>query len=93
MTRRFRPDYGVYVCGHVFREARPTLLVIRDSDGSWQFLCGQDGCIEEEDAHVVGVGHLLERDPTLEKSAELEPSQYFERQSSSSSWVLGNISE
>jgi hypothetical protein len=92
MTRKFRTDYGVFVCGHVFRKERPTLLVIRDPDGQWQFLCGKEGCIEENDGHLVGVGHLLERDSTPEKAVELESGQCIERETSSSSWVRGNIS-
>lgn len=93
MTRKFNTDYGVYVCGHVFRGTRPALLVARDPDGYWQFLCGESGCIEENDIHLVGVGHLLARDQSLERAAALEPRQYCERKNVSSPWDFGTISD
>lgn len=51
-----------YVCTHVFCNERPILLVSHE-DGDWQFLCGMFD--HEDDGHVVGIGHLIERDTSL----------------------------
>jgi len=89
--RTFREDYGVYTCGHVFRDERPVLLVVRDEEGSWQFLCNGSNCVDEGDIHLVGVGHLLERDSSLGVAADLNVSQYCERQSVGGKWVVGDL--
>ena len=92
MANVFRRDYGVFCCPHIFRNERPVLLVARDPDGYWQFLCGQ----EDEDfqqGHHVGVGHLLERDPTLEDMANIEISTGARRKSIDSTWQFFNLDE
>ena len=40
--KTFNKDYGVLTCPHIFRNERPVLLVVRDPDGYWQFMCGKD---------------------------------------------------
>lgn len=85
MSRSFRRDYGVYICEHIFRNTRPVLVCVRDDDGSYQFLCGEDDP-EEDVPHVVGVGHLLDRDPSLEVLANLEEGTLAVRTSAEGSW-------
>ncbi|PKM01448.1 MAG: hypothetical protein CVV16_14530 [Gammaproteobacteria bacterium HGW-Gammaproteobacteria-6] len=91
MTKIFREDYGVYCCSHIFKNERPVLLVVRDKDGSWQFLCGEsdDSC----ECHLVGVGHLLDRDSSLRRMAELSISSGAERQSDTDGWVHFELDE
>ena len=62
MKRIFNSDYGVFCCPHVFHQEKPILLVVRDDDGDWQFLCGYDTFGPDQNCHLVGMGHLLERD-------------------------------
>jgi hypothetical protein len=83
--KKFRHDYGVYCCPHVYEATSPVLVVIRDPDGYWQFLCGSPE--DTGDCHLVGVGHLLERDPSLENMAELSFSAGAERSSQDKEWV------
>lgn len=85
VAREFRQDYGAICCSHVFSEQRDVLLVVRNTDGGWQFLCGD----EDSDcrAHHVGVGHLLTRDATLREMALLEPGSGAERPDARSSWT------
>src|SRR5690606_19416264 len=83
-NREFRDDFGVYCCPHVFRAIRAVLLVIRDPDGEWQFLCGQSD--DTDDCHLVGVGHLLERDPSLAAMANLDIASGAERVSREGEW-------
>jgi hypothetical protein len=48
---------------------RPVLVVTHDDDGSWQFLDGE--AVSNEDASVVGLGTMIELDPTLVQVAAL----------------------
>ncbi len=66
-SQRFNPNYGVYCCSHVFSNEREILVVIHDED--WQFLCGEND--DGEKCHLVGVDHLLERDPSLKCMVDL----------------------
>jgi hypothetical protein len=62
------------VCGHVFRRERKATVVIRHSDGEWQFVCGEhdhpEDCFNFE---IVGLEHLVERQPDLAEIGELKP--------------------
>ena len=50
----------------------PVLLVVRDADdGGFQFLDGGD-CTNEQ-ARVVGLGRMVDADPTLRDLADLPP--------------------
>ena len=76
-----------YICSHVFRNEKPILLVVHHSNGDWQFLCGEihdDGELPK----VVGVGHLLDRDSSLEKLRDLPLGWSAERQDARSEWRL-----
>ena len=90
--KKFHHDLGMFVCPHVFNCTRSVLLAIRDTDGDFQFLCGADE-VDTSQPHLIGIGHLLNRDPTIEKLAVLELGQFGERDSINHSWVLGDIEE
>ncbi len=79
MSREFRRDYAVYCCPHVFNKLRLILLVIRDPDGDWQFLCGKND--DSDECNAIGVGHLLDRDSELGQFANLEETTGAERES------------
>ena len=91
MSKIFRNDYGVYCCPNVFRGDRPVLLVIRDPDGDWQFLCGGDD--DSEECHHVGVGHLLERDPSLKVMVNLSKASGAERDDVNGKWSFFELDE
>ena len=57
------------------------------ADGDWQFLCG-DGDHSDSNAHLVGVGHLTDRDPTLNELVDLQPDYEAERGSVNDPWVI-----
>jgi hypothetical protein len=85
--RKIEPrKLGVIVCPHIFKEERPILYVCR-ADGDWQFLCG-DGDHSDSNAHLVGVGHLTDRDPTLNELVDLQPDYEAERGSVNDPWVI-----
>jgi len=78
--------HKAYVCVHVFDASRPVLLVSR-SGGDWCFLCGGEHAQTPENYRVVGKGHILERDPTLDALADLAPDWEAERASITDTWV------
>ena len=92
MVKKFRDDLAVFCCPHVFRNERPILLVIRDPDGDWQFLCGK----EDEDfdqCHHVDIGQFLERDASLKEMVKLEPSSGAERSEIDSDWKFFELED
>lgn len=76
----------VFCCEHVFRHERPVLYVCREG-GDWQFLCGQSDHPHRSEPVVVGVGHLVESDPSLSALADLPTNCEAERQSKNDDWV------
>jgi hypothetical protein len=76
----------VFCCEHVFRHERPVLYVCRE-DGDWQFLCGQSDHSQSSDPLAVGVGHLIESDPSLSVLADLPANCEAERKSKVDEWV------
>jgi hypothetical protein len=75
-----------YVCKHVFDHSRPILLVNR-SDGDWSFLCGE---VHPQDASaykVVGIGHVLESDASLQELHDLPADWEAERKEVGRGWV------
>lgn len=84
--RKFRNDFGVYTCPHVFKKQRPVNLIIRDPDGDWQFSCGNEEADDASDCHLIGVGHLLEIDSSLGIMADLEPNHGAQRNQANDDW-------
>lgn len=77
------------VCSHVFEYSRPVLLVARE-DGEWLFLCGGLHT-DDERFHVIGVNHLLQRDPSLEGVAGLEDLHEAQRGSVQDAWTFSPL--
>ena len=90
---KFRDDYGVYVCPHVFKKESPVLECIRDPDGYWQFFCGHENCALESEPHFIGVGHLTNSDASINDLTCLEPGTYGERKNINESWIFGQLEE
>lgn len=84
-------ELAAYVCSHVFNNTRPILLVSR-AGGDWQCLCG-----EEHDSgevpYVVGLNHLMERDPMLAELQDLPTEWEAERANAGGVWIRRNIQE
>ena len=60
---------AVFTTKPVIRGGLPILLVSHDTDGDWHFLCGTTNQVD--DAAVVSLGGILQRDPTLVDLADL----------------------
>ncbi|MES2889635.1 MAG: hypothetical protein V4739_16700 [Pseudomonadota bacterium] len=66
---------------------KPILYVSHDEDDyGWQFLEGADQ--ELEDLTIIGLAHILEIDPEMEKLAQLEPGYHATRVTQRSAWVV-----
>jgi len=78
-----------YVCIHVFDQSRPVLLVSRE-DGDWCFLCGDLHADSADYYRVVGLGHVVERDPSLNSILDLSPNEEAERVAVGERWIRTN---
>lgn len=73
-----------YVCLHVFERSRPVRFVYREDD-YWCLLCGYDH--EGEDyLVVVGLGHVVERDPSIVDVLDLNESEEAARNEVGGAW-------
>lgn len=82
-------EVAAYVCSHVFENTRPILLVSR-AGGDWQCLCGGEHDSDEV-PHVVGLNHLMERDPTLAELQDLPDEWEAERANVGDTWVRTRV--
>ena len=69
---QFQPNEAAITTRQVMREGWPILLVTHDADdGAWQFLNGRGDTDDTENGLVVGVGEILELDPSVGELADL----------------------
>ncbi|MCD6678930.1 hypothetical protein [Vibrio cholerae] len=88
---KFEPNYGVFVCSHVYDHSRPVLVSVRDFDGSWQFICGLEGCVESGEPRLVCCEHLVSHDETINALTCMTPGTYAERQNIGKGWVYSDL--
>jgi hypothetical protein len=84
------PNLAVYICRHVFEKTRPILLIVHEGN-DWQFMCGGSDHRGTDDGNVVGVGHLIERDPTINECADLPNGFEAERESIGKRWIRTQV--
>jgi hypothetical protein len=78
-------ERAAFVCSHIFENSRPVRLVSR-VDGDWQLLCGH-GHVTKETPRLVGLNHLLERDPGLQELSDLPVDWEAEREAVGKPWI------
>jgi hypothetical protein len=79
------PNVAVITTRSVIEDNAPILLVAHDEeDGAWQFLPG--GTVREEDARVVALRRIWERDPSVAELADLPEGCEASRASPSGPW-------
>ena len=81
-----------YICSHVFDASRPVLLVSRE-DGDWSLMCGDGHDFDRDLPKVVGIGHLLERDPSLNDVVDLPAGFEAERPAVGEPWERRRIQQ
>lgn len=70
----------------VVKESLPILMVVHyQDDDSWAFICGTTN--DTEDLMVVGMGQVVNFDPTLYAIADLPPGWSATRETIDSEWV------
>ncbi|EUJ10736.1 hypothetical protein Meth11DRAFT_1564 [Methylophilaceae bacterium 11] len=70
----------------VMLENHPILMAVHyEEDDSWAFTCGTTN--DSEDLMLVGMGEVVDLDPTLASIADLPPGWSAERTSVKSNWV------
>lgn len=61
------------VCAHIFKAERAIRVVIHHHDGVWQLVCGEHDHPEDcSDFEVVGLEHLIDRQPNIREVLGLE---------------------
>jgi hypothetical protein len=76
-----------FICSHIFDATRPVLLVVRTDEG-WSLLCGDEHDWSVPDSlRLVGIGHILERDASLQQVMDLPSGYEAERQSVGAKWI------
>ena len=80
-----------YVCTHVFEKVRPVLLVTHEDDGAWCLLCGDVHSNSAESYRVVGIGHVVAADTTLNDCADLPIGWEAERSDVGNIWLRTKI--
>lgn len=78
------PDTAVISLKRITHDSRPILRVVHDEDGDWQFLDGGD--VSDEDAAIVSLKNLVDRDPSLKALADLPAGWTAERSAIDQAW-------
>ncbi|WP_244847070.1 DUF2185 domain-containing protein [Cellulophaga lytica] len=76
---------AVFTCNHVTDEKSPILYATHDSDGDWQFLCGQNDHAEEN-AKIISLKNAVELDNTLNELFEMPIGVGAERNGIGQKW-------
>ena len=81
-----KPNVTVMTCRHVLDDGAPVLYASHDAeDGMWQFLCGE--AHQVEDARIVGLREIYERDKSLAEIARLPLGCAAERTGIGGEWT------
>ncbi len=81
------PNCATVVSNSIIEKRKPILYVSHDEDDhGWQFLDNESE--ELDDLCIVGLGHILEVDPSMAGLASLEPGGQATRADINSEWVI-----
>lgn len=76
---------AVFTCNHVTDDKSPILYVEHDSEGDWQFLCGQNDHTEEN-AKIISLKQAVELDKSLNDLYKMPIGVGAERQEIGGKW-------
>ena len=74
-----------FTCDHVLSRERPILYVSHDSEGDWQFLCGQDDHTDEN-AKIISLRQATEIDQTINDLYEMPVGVGADRKTVKDKW-------
>ena len=76
---------AVFTCDHVLDRKRPILYASHDSEGDWQFLCGQEDHADEN-ARVISLKQATEIDQSINDLFEMPIGVGAERKTVKDKW-------
>lgn len=76
---------AVFTCNHIVDDKSPILYVEHDSEGDWQFLCGQNDHTDEN-AKIISLKQAVELDNTLNDLYEMPIGVGAERKRVGAKW-------
>lgn len=81
---------AIFVCLHIFDNVRDAGFVYVDADGDIQITCsGNDHDFSNSrEVHIVGLGHLINRDDTLGSIPDLQNGDWAERGTPAEAWKV-----
>lgn len=81
------PNCAAIVSKSVIDKRKPILHVVHDEDDhGWQFLDNESEALE--DLCIVGLGHVLDLDPSMAELAGLEPGWQATRDDAQAPWRI-----
>lgn len=80
-----------FVCNHVINKTKPILYVTHDSEGYWEFLCGEDDHTEEN-IKVISLLQAVELDNTINDLHEMPINVGAKRRKMTEKWKPFKIS-
>lgn len=84
---------ATFICNHLFKEEREILFAAFDVDEAIILACGSDDHEGSSDWHLVGLGHLTSRDPSLATAPELLPGEFCDRKFRGGPWKIGKLED
>jgi len=79
-------NLGIYTTRQWLELEQPIVTVLHERNGDWQFLTAEP--LAEEDYILVGLEHILQRDPTLNEVFDLQYGQAADRKFIGDEWVF-----
>ena len=81
-----RPDTAVFSCVHILNGEKPILHVTHDSEGDWQFLCGESHSVSE--GAVLSLYEIYMTDNSVGQLADMKCGQSADRNNLKSEWKI-----
>jgi hypothetical protein len=91
MSKSFKEKFttAVLTTRHVVQKGSPIIVVIHHDDGVWEFWGEEEIC--ESDIMVIGLGELINHDPTVLEIADLPENFKAVRRFKNDLWELSKI--
>lgn len=82
-------DLSVFTTRHHLELGSPIVYVEHDEDGDWQFLTDDE--LTDDDARVLSLEDMLQRDPSLNELFDLDYGEFAKRAYKGDEWVRGEV--
>ena len=79
---------AVFTTKYVITERQPITYVTHEEDGAWQFFSSDEFESFKEIAMIVGLGEIVDLDPSLSQLAGLPVGYYAIRETINDEWCI-----